>query len=148
MKSLAKYNGCESAGPMTKRVLGAGLLFVALLALALVFFAFDPAQYGFYPQCGLHKYTGLNCPGCGSLRALHHLTHGEFGAAFHCNPLLIALLPVFAFMGLRWLQLGREMFERDSILFRPATAYALLLATFAFTILRNLPGPAFAWMSP
>ena len=71
---------------------------VALLAAALVLFFFDPAQGGFYPRCQFHKLTGLNCPGCGSLRSLHHLTHGEFRAAFQSNPLLMMLLPWLAFL--------------------------------------------------
>jgi len=118
----------------------------ALLAMALVFFFFDPAQGGLYPRCQFHRLTGLNCPGCGSLRALHHLTHGEIGAAFRCNPLLIGLLPLLTFVGVRCLQHGSKAF--DTVLFRPVAVWTLLAITVAFGVLRNLPGPAFAWMSP
>ena len=47
----------------------------ALLGLAAVLFFFNPAQSGFYPFCVFHRTTGLLCPGCGSLRALHQLLH-------------------------------------------------------------------------
>jgi len=119
---------------------------VALLAAALVLFFFDPAQGGFYPRCQFHKLTGLNCPGCGSLRSLHHLTHGEFRAAFQSNPLLMMLLPWLAFLAARWVWHGNRAFE--SVFFRPAAVWTLVGVTVAFAVLRNLPWPAFAWMSP
>ena len=122
------------------------LIAATLLAMALVFFFFDPAQSGWYPRCQFHRLTGLNCAGCGSLRALHHLTHGEIGAAFRCNPLVIGLLPLLAFVGVRWLRHGRKAF--DTVLLRPVAVWTLLAVTVAFGVLRNLPGPAFAWMSP
>ena len=147
MKSPVKWKSSESARLGRRHPVIGVLTLIALLMLAAVFFIFDPAQGGFYPTCMFHKLTGLNCPGCGSLRALHHLTHGEFIAAFHCNPLLMILLPLAAFSGLRRLQRGRGAFGNDSFL-RPATAYTLLAVTIVFTVLRNLPGPLFAWMSP
>lgn len=118
----------------------------AVLAGALVFFFFDPAQGGWFPRCQFHKLTGLNCAGCGSLRALHHLTHGEFGAAFRSNPLLLLLLPCVTFVAGRWCWYGNRAF--DSVFFRPVAIWTLLGLTIAFAILRNLPWPAFAWMSP
>jgi hypothetical protein len=147
MKSSGKWKNFESEWVMQKRPAIVALTAVTLLTLAVVFFFFDPAQGGFYPSCMFHRLTGLNCPGCGALRALHHLVHGDFGEAFHCNPLLMVLLPFGAFSGLRWLQRGRGALENDSFL-RPITAYTLLAVTIAFTVLRNLPGPTFAWMSP
>jgi len=133
---------------MSKRTLIAALGAAALLVVALVFYCFDPAQGGFYPPCMFHSLTGLNCPGCGGLRALHHLTHGEIGAAFHSNPLLVTLLPVVLILALRWLQRGRAASGSEPVFLRPAIAWTLLAVTVVFTVLRNLPWPAFAWMSP
>jgi hypothetical protein len=133
---------------MPKRHLIALLIAAAFFVVMVVFYFFDPAKGGLYPPCMFHQYTGLNCPGCGSLRALHHLSHGELAAAFRCNPLFMALLPLFAFIGFRWWKRGRGAFGNDPILLRPATAWTLLAVTLAFTILRNLPWPAFVWMSP
>jgi hypothetical protein len=146
MKSSVNWKGSEGSLPMRKSLVI--VTSAVVLALVAVFFFFDPAQGGFYPTCLFHKFTGLNCPGCGSLRALHHLTHGNLVAAFQSNPLLMVLLPVIGFIGIRWLQRGRAMFETDSLLLRPVTALTLLGVTIAFGVLRNLPGPAFAWMSP
>jgi hypothetical protein len=67
----------------------------ALLALAAaaVLFLFDPATAGFYPPCLFRTLFGLPCPGCGSLRALHQLLHGNLASAWALNrPILIAML--------------------------------------------------------
>ena len=37
----------------------------------------DPSEPGHYPECPFHWITGLYCPGCGTLRAVHALTHGD-----------------------------------------------------------------------
>jgi hypothetical protein len=124
-------------------VVGAVVLSLALVAL----YCFDPANGGLYPRCGFHALTGLNCPACGSLRALHHLLHGGIAAAFKCNPLLVVLLPIATvFLGRRLLA------ERNGLSpVRPANPHwiwILLGVLIVFGILRNLPFAAFAWMSP
>ncbi|HEX5221122.1 MAG TPA: DUF2752 domain-containing protein [Verrucomicrobiae bacterium] len=124
------------------------LLSITLVLVGVTFFFFDPARSSFYPVCMFHKLTGLNCPGCGGLRALHQLTHGNFVTAFHYNPLLMVLLPFITFITLRWQIRGREAFVGNTVLFRPAALWLLLAVTLLFTVLRNLPGPAFEWMSP
>ena len=124
------------------------LALTALALLGAVFFFFDPVHHSFYPTCMFHKLTGLNCPGCGGLRALHQLTHGNFVTAFHCNPLLIALLPFFLFVGIRWLTNGGREFNGNTVFLRPGVLWTLAAVTLLFTVLRNLPWAAFAWMSP
>lgn len=133
--------------PPRRIALGA-LALTAILLIGLIFFFFDPVRHSFYPTCLLHKVTGLSCPGCGGLRALHQLTHGNIVTAFRCNPLLIALLPFVLFVGFRWLKRGPAPFANSSGLCRPVILWTLLAVTLLFTILRNLPWPAFAWMSP
>jgi len=133
---------------MSKRtVIVVALAAVALLGLAMLFF-FAPTRSAIYPVCLFHKFTGLNCPGCGSLRALHHLTHGEFAAAFFCNPLLIIALLVMALALILRLTGQQGLRARASIFTRPATIWAVCAIVILFGVLRNVPGPAFAWMSP
>lgn len=119
-----------------------------LIVAGLILHRFNPTEHRFYPACMLHAWTGLNCPGCGSLRALHHLTHGEFAAAFHCNPLLIVALPLACLAALRWLIHRRNRPPPAALFSRPAVVWTLLAVMFAFSVLRNLPFRAFAWMSP
>ena len=67
------------------------ILGTAAIAAAVLFF-FDPATAGFYPPCLFRAFLGMQCPGCGSLRAVHQVLHGNLAAAWALNkPLLIAL---------------------------------------------------------
>src|SRR5260221_9010819 len=80
-----------------------GFLLVGIIALAAgVLFFFDPAEHAFYPVCFFHRTTGLLCPGCGSLRAVHQLSHGHLAAAFRVKPLLVVCLPFLAWCGGRF----------------------------------------------
>lgn len=64
-----------------------------VVAMGAVYFAFDPAEARWMPKCMLHVLTGLDCPGCGSQRALHALLHGDLGAAWRANAMLLLLIP-------------------------------------------------------
>jgi len=117
------------------------------MVLGVLYF-FDPATHGFYPGCLFHKLTGLDCPGCGGLRAAHHLLHGEFAAAFRYNPLLVVSTPVLLFLlGRKWIKM--QTGAQDSVGTRSHDFYwVFLLVLVIFGIVRNLPFAAFAWMSP
>ena len=113
-----------------------------------VLFLFDPSKYGFYPRCTLYTTTGLYCPGCGSLRALHHLAHGEILTALHYNLLLVVALPFVAFFSAR-----RALLWYSGKALPPFTLSGkwmiVVLVVFAvFTILRNIPIAPFNWLAP
>ena len=115
-------------------------LFVVFCAVSLVvLFSFDPAQHSFYPRCTLKQLTGLDCPGCGGLRATHQLLHGHVLTAFRLNPLLVALAP-FAGAWLMWAALQglrRRAFPEFPL--TPRRVWLLVVVTLGFGILRNLP---------
>jgi hypothetical protein len=109
---------------------------------------FDPATSGVFPPCPLHYLTGLYCPGCGSLRALHALLHGDMRQAWAMNPLTLIVLPFVAY-GLAsqvLLQLrGKGLPE----VMLPANAIrALGLVIVLFGVLRNLPLHPFNLLAP
>lgn len=116
----------------------AGLLAVAAGAAALVYFVDPAAGAWFYPRCPLLTLTGLECPGCGSTRAVHRLLHGELGAALALNPLLAVYLPI----------LGYGLADRLSVVFRgrglaplrlgAVPILALAAVVVGFGIVRNL----------
>jgi len=68
-----------------RRVLAAMLLLGT--APIILLRVFDPATSGIFPPCPIRYLTGLYCPGCGSLRAMHALLHGELARAWAMNPL-------------------------------------------------------------
>jgi hypothetical protein len=122
-----------------------GLGFAA--AFALVLFLFNPAEHRFYPICQFHAVTGLHCPGCGSLRAIHQLLHGHIMAALYFNALLVVTLPVIGWLGLRFL-LAKLSHQPIPKLIRPAWLWIGLAAMILFGLLRNLPFAALSWLGP
>src|SRR5215204_2956963 len=105
---------------------------IATLAALVVLYFFAPAEHAFYPRCVFYSVTGLACPGCGSLRAVHNLLHGELAAAFRLNPLVLILLPSLAGI---WLARG----ETALASLRPVWIWVVLSVILLFSVLRNLP---------
>lgn len=120
------------------------LLSVAVIAGLAVLYFFNPVEHTFYPTCQFYKLTHLHCPGCGSLRALHQLTHGHVTAAFHSNPLLIVSIPMLAWLGV-YKSRNRSA---SALVIQPAAAWTILVIVIVFGILRNFPFAAFSWMAP
>jgi len=115
----------------------ASLLFSAGVAALPVLFFVDPAQAAAFAPCPFRWATGWLCPGCGSLRAMHALLHGDFLRAVAFNPLMIVLLPLLALLlGRHFVSLLRDSAERPL----PArVVWALLALTLLYTVARNLP---------
>ena len=118
------------------------VLWLAALPVAcVVLYLFDPADGGFYPPCPFRTITGYDCPGCGSARAMHELTHGHIGRAFTLNPLAVLAVPV-ALIALVSVVRRRPMLRLPN--WGPVVAVAIVVA---FGVVRNLPFDAVAWMA-
>jgi hypothetical protein len=102
-------------------------------------FVFDPSTAGFFPVCPLYETTGLQCPGCGGLRAVHQLSHGHLAEAWRLNPLLVALLPAALWLGLREAVRAVTGREWPGLVTRPFFGWLLAGAVILFGILRNVP---------
>jgi Protein of unknown function (DUF2752) len=127
----------------------------AVAAIAVAFGAgiillrvFDPATSALFPPCPLRYVTGLYCPGCGSLRAVHQLLHGDFHAAWAMNPLTVLLFPFLAY-ALAWEAafycrgLRLPQFTLPGMWIR-----ALCAAILLFGIARNIPVHPFDLLVP
>ena len=69
---------------------GMGLLAgICILAAATL----DPEKVAWFPKCPIHQFTGLDCPGCGTARAIHAIAHGDWKAAFRYNAMLFLAVP-------------------------------------------------------
>ena len=72
------------------------LLMVAASVVLCLYLIFDPASSAFFPRCPFFHMTGLQCPVCGSQRALHAFLNGHLTEAVVYNPFLILSLPFLA----------------------------------------------------
>lgn len=127
-----------------------GIAAAAFAAVAglLLLRVFDPATAGIFPPCPVHYLTGWYCPGCGSLRALHALLHGDFEQAWAMNPLTVMLLPFLSY-GLMS-EAVRQV--RGTGLPAPTLSAGQIRVLFVviviFGVVRNLPIRPFALLAP
>ena len=134
----------HDAPPLIMEERGRGAIFVwlgiaaTLMGVALLYL-YNPVEAGFYPRCFFKMATGLDCPGCGGLRATHQLLHGQLRAAFELNPLFIVALPTTLFFLVR---AGAEKRNGSKWprFFQTATLiWSGAVLVVAFGVLRNLP---------
>jgi hypothetical protein len=119
----------------------------AVLALSAVSYVatVSPEESGHYPGCPFLTITGYYCPGCGSLRAVHAMAHGDVTEAVTRNPLTVLAVPYLLWMWGSWLH--RTITGRTSRYMAPAWVLWLLLgAIIGFWVLRNVPG--FEFLAP
>ena len=126
-------------------VLPAVVASAAVTAL-VVLNRFSPYVAGTYPVCPSYALTGLYCPGCGALRALHDLTHLNLAGAWDMNPLTVLAIPLVAGYWVAWVR-RRATGRARQWLAPPWALQALLALVVVFTVARNIP--AFApWLAP
>ncbi len=113
---------------------------ITSIAFLLCYYLFNPAVYSFFPQCPFHKLTGLDCPGCGSQRAIHCLLNGNLIKAMDYNLMLVISLP---FLFINSVYTLCSFFKHKKIRWRiidhPLTPKIILLLVICFWILRNIP---------
>jgi len=121
---------------------------VLATAGAMLLRLFDPAHSLIFPPCPLRYFTGLYCPGCGSLRAMHALLHGDLRQAFAMNSLTVILLPFIGY-GLVT-EIYRHLWECPLVERRlPANwIWSLFAVIVLFGIARNLPFHPFDLLAP
>jgi Protein of unknown function (DUF2752) len=112
-------------------VLGVG----ALLAGGLTYIGLaDPHRPGsLFPPCPFKLLTGWDCPGCGGLRMVHDLLHGDLPAAVVDNVFLLVGLPALALWALGRRARGKSVFATPAIV-------VVVVLTLAWTVARNVPG--------
>ncbi|MDR2955429.1 MAG: DUF2752 domain-containing protein [Prevotella sp.] len=120
-------------------VLRAMGIVLMLLIGGVFYYLFSPEEASFFPKCPFYAITGLQCPGCGSQRAIHHLLHFDLKNAFLSNSLLVIAIP-YILIGIyaeyfggkeRHPKLKAIFYSKNIILF-------ILVSIIAFWIGRNL----------
>ncbi|WP_140937885.1 DUF2752 domain-containing protein [Sphingobacterium lumbrici] len=116
------------------------VVFLGLVGVLVLYKYINPVEHILFPKCPVKHITGLDCPGCGGQRALHHLLNGQFKQAFAQNQLLFFLTPyiVTGFYlqivpkpTLNELKLRKALYSHQAI-------RILLTVIIIFTIFRNI----------
>lgn len=118
----------------------------ALLALlgcmlvgGVVLYLYSPESLQI-PRCPFLQLTGWQCPGCGSLRGIHALLHGDLGRVLQLNVMLMPALLYLALLVL--LELTRSQSMRAERLYHHFSGRTASWIIFALIIVwgvgRNL----------
>ena len=128
-----------------RRVLAPLGVAAAAAAVVTTIGLLDPNVAGHYPTCPWLAVTGTYCPGCGSLRAIHALAHGDPATAMARNPLaVVAIVWLVAWFAV-WVR--RTVTGRSRTRMAPAwVLYGILGVVLAYWVARNVPG--WTWLSP
>ena len=126
------------------------LFVLGMTAIAgLVFLAcFDPASSSLYPPCPFHALTGLHCPGCGTLRGLHALVHGNLARALSMNPLMVMSILFILFLFVRNIWCAWRRAGLGARPLHPGVSWGVLVVVIAYWALRNVPSYPFTLLAP
>lgn len=123
---------------------------LALLALtgAAMLYVLDPREAGNYPVCPFLGLTEYHCPGCGTLRALHQLLHGNPLGAAGYNLLTALSMP---FIGYAFVVGALRAYRGPGprpLFVNPKLIWGLFLGIVAFWVLRNVPVEPVSMLAP
>lgn len=112
---------------------------VAVGAAFAVIGAVDPNEPGHYPTCPLLYLTGIDCPGCGGLRTVHAVAHGDLVGALGLNALAVAAFAAFAVYWAVWMVRAVRRRPMTGLPLRPVHWWTVGAVVLTFTVVRNLP---------
>lgn len=139
LATLPPPTGARRAGrPLRPALAGA-----VALGVCVVVNVVDPNEPGSLGTCPFLWATGLDCPGCGTLRAVRATTRGDLLAAADHNLLTVLLLPVLLLALVGWWRAergGRPWLPRTDVL-----APALAAVVPVWWVARNVP--AWSWLA-
>ncbi len=136
----------DSETPRWRRMVRPAVAAGGLTALTVALHFRDPHERASWGICPLAA-IGIDCPGCGGLRAVNDLTHQRFSDAASSNLLFVVSIPVLVWIYLRWTA-GRwtgRPWDPSARWLRVA-GVVLAAAALVFTVLRNTP--AGSWLAP
>jgi hypothetical protein len=118
---------------------------VAVAAATTYTGVLDPNTSHAFPLCPLKAVSGLDCPACGSLRAVHSLCHLDIAGAADHNLLFVIAAPFLVAAWAYWMgtSLGLRM---PQVTLPKHLGQVLIFVAIAFAVIRNLPIPGHAFL--
>ncbi len=129
------------ARPRARRLLAPVGTAVGVIAATGYIRMVDPNEPGHYPMCPTLALFGIDCPGCGGLRATHALANGDIASALDHNALFVVLVPVLVAMWAMWTYrawtgVTPALTRRREVVARTAPMIALIVVML-FAVIRN-----------
>lgn len=118
------------------RIAATSVAVLVAVIICIYYYGHDPSA-GDAPRCMFRIFTGYDCPGCGSQRAIHSLLHGHPLQAWHYNPFIFFAVPIGAFY--LFIETWRDRFPRlYTTANRPTILILIAVSVVLWWILRNL----------
>ena len=112
---------------------------IAGVAAATLLHVRDPSVDGSYGFCPFLELTGRPCPGCGGLRAVSALTHGDVVGALSSNLLAVALAVILIVVWAAWVVRRARGTDARMLVMSDRALVLVLVVSLAFGVVRNLP---------
>lgn len=146
MNFTAQYR--RKSSPISVKAFKVVTLTSFIVLSAIILYYFNPAGSQLYPSSPFRAITGLYCPGCGSLRAIHQMLHGHFLTALDLNPLMVLTAPYLIYSFISYTSpviLGTKI---PQVYIKSAWIQLFLKVVLAYWVLRNIPFSPFNWLAP
>ena len=131
---------------INKKILLGIIYFWGFLSIIFLYY-FNPAEYSqIYPPSLSREWGGFYCAGCGTLRALHQLLHGNWRAALRFNPLLIICLPYCFYLVLPYFLQYFYQLNLYTIKYKNRQLLIMTIMFIVYGFLRNIA--FFWWLAP
>lgn len=124
----------------SNRFLGPAAVLAGTGVAGAIIWSADPTTPGgVLPTCPTKALLHIDCPGCGSLRAIYWLMHGDLGQALHFNALGVVALAFLAIAFITYtvgLWTGRRIRSWQHWRYTPIVVLAITVLWF---VIRNIP---------
>ena len=122
------------------KILKWSVVIIILTILTIMYRKYNPIESIYFPKCPFKELTGLQCPGCGSQRAIHYLLNFDIMSATKENVILVLSIP-YVLTGLLFDTLKKpneKILKWRKVLFGQKAIFLTLTIVVTFWILRNL----------
>ncbi|MEW2478932.1 DUF2752 domain-containing protein [Mycobacterium sp. NPDC049093] len=116
-----------------------GVAAAAGCACLAVWVADPTTPGGLLPTCPTKLLLGIDCPGCGSLRMIYSMLHGDLLAALRFNAVGVIALGLIVWAYLAWTYGRLRGRQIASWQHHRWSAMVALVVTVVWFIIRNLP---------
>lgn len=122
------------------RLLGPGIVVAGTaVACTAIWFGDPTTPGGPLPLCPTKALLNINCPGCGAMRCVYSLMHGDLPAALHYNAFAVVALGLLAYAFVAYtigLWSGRRIRSWQHLRY---SANILLVVVCVWFVIRNIP---------
>jgi len=112
---------------------------LAGLSCALIWIGDPTTPGGLLPACPTKSLLGIDCPGCGTLRMVYSLLHGDVLAELHYNAVALIALVMLAVAYVAWIYGRVRGRQAVSWLQHRWVAHATLAVVIVWFVIRNIP---------